>query len=155
IFTYDNRNYPIVNGDLFIIKPYAEYHLENKSDLSILSIAIEPYSLSDTKELINVFNHIDEKGYLMVHKRFNVGVLWKEILSQCNQQTIFTQPIIEDLAHTLIKIIIQNFYLRTVELNNILFSDPKKVETNEIIYNAKLYINNNLNRPIKLNEVAE
>src|SRR5699024_7545655 len=55
IFTYDNRNYPIVNGDLFIIKPYAEYHLENKSDLSILSIAIEPYSLSDTKELINVF----------------------------------------------------------------------------------------------------
>ncbi|WP_165769155.1 AraC family transcriptional regulator [Virgibacillus profundi] len=157
-FIFNKQDYPIIPGDLFILKPHAEYKLEDKSNVKMLFFAFEPDSLTESKELMEFFDRIEgveDFEHLLLNDQFNMGLLWKEILIQSNQQTIFTQEIIEPLACTLIKIIIQNFYQQIIGLKSNDLKNSKVLESNEIIYNAKLFINDNLAKPLKLSEVAD
>ncbi|GGP12920.1 helix-turn-helix transcriptional regulator [Oceanobacillus neutriphilus] len=157
-FIFNKQDYPIIPGDLFLLKPYAECHLKDQSNVSMLFFSFEPYSLTETKELMDFFDrieHVEHFEHFLLNNQFNVGLLWKEILIQSNQQSLFTQEIIKPLAYSLIKIIIQNFYQQIIGLESVDLKDSKILESNAIIYNAKLFINDNLDKHLKLSEVAD
>lgn len=157
-FIFNKQDYHIIPGDLFILKPYTAFQLKDKSNLNMLFFAFEPYSLTKTEELMEFFDRIESVEnfeHLLLNDQFNLGLLWKEILIQSNQQTIFTKEIVEPLACTLIKIMIQNFYQQLMALKDSEVKKSRELESNAIIYSAKLFINENLATSLKLNDVAD
>ncbi|GAB2545642.1 AraC family transcriptional regulator [Gracilibacillus alcaliphilus] len=157
-FIFNKQEYPIIAGDLFLLKPNAACQLKDKSDLTMLFFTFEPYSLIETKELMEFFDRIEDIEhfeYFLLNNQFNTGVLWQEMLIQSNQQSLFTPEIVKPLACTLITIIIQNFYQQIMGFESIDLKDSKVLEPNAIIYNAKLFINDNLDKHLKLSDVAD
>ncbi|WP_066195827.1 AraC family transcriptional regulator [Gracilibacillus timonensis] len=157
-FMFNKQDYPIISGDLFLLKPYAECQLIDKSNLTMLFFTFEPFSLMETRELMDLFDrieNIEHFEHFLLNNQFNVGLLWKEMLLQSSQQTLFTKEITQSLAYTLVQIIMQHFYQQIVGIERDELKETKVLESNEIIYNAKLFIHDNLDKHLKLSDVAD
>jgi AraC-like DNA-binding protein/mannose-6-phosphate isomerase-like protein (cupin superfamily) len=148
----NNNTYAISSGSLFLSRPYVKHQILSETGLDILFIGFEINKKSTTKKIQDLFSNLENTETYFANHTQNTSLvkLWTSLLIMANE----SNPLFD---HSLTGFCYSIFGYLLKELNDNQKSKERHRRysaSSTLIYNAKLYIHDNLSEPLRLNDVA-
>lgn len=152
IYIEKGKQFLLTSGTLFLSRPHVKHQIISKNDLFLLFVAFEPIYSESNNQCIELFNQLSniEPIIYRLNKDNSIESMWKSLIQNAQFTHSFLEDTIISLSLSLIFLISQTF----VTGNN---QKAKKTNLNissTLVYQAKLYIRDNLNQQLRLNDVA-
>lgn len=153
LYFEDDEMGKVTKGTLILTAPNTKHQLMSEKGLDVIFIGFE---LLDTSHsyIHNLFNSVKRPQlYLLPDKERSAAILlWISLLKLASQEnTIFLKNNMGSLAITLFWSLLKDFQNEILEVS----TDPVRTSTSILVYRAKLYIIDNLDKPITVKNVAE
>ena len=149
----DDRTYALQKNMMFLSRPDVSHQIKSENGLALLYVAFELTESESSEEWIEIIREARKcsKVIAPVSDDTIAVLLWKSLLIQTtNSEQLFYEEMLTNLAYSLILSLLQIFvpYSHSKHQN-------KPVEMiSPLLSQAKLYINDNITSPLKLNDVA-
>lgn len=143
----------ISNGSLILTPPNTSYRLSSPKGLDVMSISFSLLSTSHSY-IQKIFNSVKtEQLYILPDRNRSAAILlWISLLKlAANDNTIYLKNNLESIGITLFWSILKDFEKEILSRNS--KQVPSSAST--LIYQAKVYIIDNLAEPITIKDVAD
>ncbi|MHA0856725.1 AraC family transcriptional regulator [Paenibacillus sp. CMAA1364] len=152
VYQDDKQSFPLRSGTLFLSRPFVEHQILSEAGLEIIFVAFELHKDNSTAKLIELFARLEktERFFIKDAEQTPVVKLWTSLLTMSCNSYIWFNGGMQGLCSSFYSSVIGQF---TPPLPS---DKPNKEYTiySSLMYRAKLYIHDNLSRPLKLDEVA-
>lgn len=152
LYKDDLHSFPLRSGTLFLSRPFVKHQILSETGLEIIFVAFELNKQNSTTKAVELFSHLEktENFFVKDAKQSPVVKLWTALLEMSSHSSIWFNDSLQGLCASFYSSVIGQF---TQSLSS---DKPAKQATvySSLMYRAKLYINDNLARTLKLDEVA-
>ncbi|WP_127505652.1 helix-turn-helix domain-containing protein [Paenibacillus humicus] len=149
-YTDNGRPYPLQSGTLFLSRPGVAHQIVTEDGLSLLFVAFEPDEAKTDPEILAAFRALAEAERVWVEdgSRTPTALLWESLLIREENAYNLPGAAVAPAASALL--------LSFLELFGEPAAAPKPgiPRDNMILRRAKLYIRDNLSKPLSLPEMA-
>jgi|SRR5690625_71206 len=148
----EHRNlYTLKKGTLFLSRPYIKHQILSDTGLDILFVGFEIDQKATIKQISDYFYALENTDKFIFKKAAHSPVLklWTSLLTLINEPYIQYKDCVQGFCTTFFLSIIKQF--SDHQNNN---NKPKNHVASDLVYQAKLYIHDNLHRTLKLDDVA-
>jgi AraC-like DNA-binding protein/mannose-6-phosphate isomerase-like protein (cupin superfamily) len=148
----DDVNYPLRKGTLFLSRPQTWHQIRSQTGLFLLFVAFEIIESESTKAAIQRFRHLATSQMIWLADADNcsTALIWRALLEQVTQSLPPLQDVIANLSHALLSSVQQTFAEQWKPDKE----RPASSSSSALLYQAKLFIRDNLSRPLRLKDVA-
>ncbi len=148
----DNGNKIYITKDqLFLSRPYVKHQILSNTGLDIIFVGFEVDRKNTSREICDYFSQLENTDKFMINNAEPSPVMkiWTSLMTLVNEPYFQFNESLNGLCTAFFMSLIEQFsnHKRKVsrKSNNI---------ATYLVYQAKLYIHDNLHRPLKLNDVA-
>lgn len=145
------KEYPIKKGHLFLSRPYIKHQILSRTGLDIIFVGFEIDQENTKEDIRHVFSQLEVTDKFLIQDASDSPVtkLWTSLISLVHEHYFQFNDTLRGLCSA--------FFMSLIEQ----FSTRKRVQSKKkhnvasyLVYQAKLYINDNLHRRLKLSDVA-
>lgn len=146
------KEYTLSKDILFLSRPGTLHQIRSKNGLSIWFIAFEVNRSKSTQKAMRSYDQLikTEQFFKLNTSHSPTILIWKSLLQLVAHQHQLPQHTLHLLTHTLLSSFQSTFISENINKPT-LSLDPY---SSTLLHRAKLYIQDNLARPLQLNEVA-
>lgn len=147
----NNQAYPLLKDTLYLSRPYIKHQILSDTGLDILFVGFEIDHKETKEDIGNLFHALENTEHFMLKdaRQSPVLNLWKSLLTLVHEPLIQSNDGFQGLCIT--------FFLSVLKQFNDEGNQPLKPKNHiaaDLVYEAKLYIHDNLHRTLKLDDVA-
>jgi len=147
----DGKTFPITNGTLFLSRPYIKHQILSETGLDIIFIGFEIEEKETLNEIYEYFFNLQHTEHFIFPQSQSSPVvqLWTALLALVNEPCIDFNNAFQGLCSAFFASILKQFGNKQ--------EDNKKRPNRTsafLVYQAKLYIHDNLHKKLQLNDVA-
>jgi AraC-type DNA-binding domain-containing proteins len=149
----ENENeYALKRGVLFMSRPHVMHQIRSDRGLDIIFVGFELNGQTSDEASRNLFNALSETETFYVPEAQDLPIvrLWTSLLLTANEY----QPLFADSIESLCTSVITGLERVFNDQSRSVRENPKVSIAAMLVYQAKLYIRDNLSQPLKLDDVA-
>ncbi|MEK3752032.1 AraC family transcriptional regulator [Paenibacillus sp. FSL E2-8871] len=149
----DGHSFHITSGSLFLSRPFVKHQILSETGLEIIFVGFEIIKTKSTKKLIELFTNLEKTKKFIINNASQSPVvkLWTSILVMACDFYLLFNDCFQGLC--------SSFYSSIVGLFNeqqIKYKKNKEIRIySSLVYQAKLYIHDNLSQSLKMSDVAD
>lgn len=149
----NNHRHPIGSGSLFLSRPYHKHQIQSKTGLDILFIGFEINKGKTTKKIQQLFSSLENVDTYFHNQAesFTFVRMWTTLLVMANESNPLLEESLTGVCNSIFGSLFKEFQI-THEKSS---KNNRYSVSSTLVYKAKLYINDNLSEPLRLNDVAE
>lgn len=149
----NKKRHALQPGSLFLSRPYHKHQILSDTGFNIIFIGFEINKIKTSKKINNFFTSLENSKNFLLHDAENTSFvkLWTTLLTIATA----SNPLVDN---SLAGLCISTFgtLLKEFDIDQKNGGKSKKYSVSStLVYKAKLYINDNLSEPLRLNDVAE
>ncbi|MFC5464857.1 helix-turn-helix domain-containing protein [Lederbergia graminis] len=147
----DGKEFPLKKDVLFLSRPYIKHQILSQTGLDIIFVGFEINKKETADHINELFTSLEssEKFYTATASELPIVKLWTSLLTLMNQPFLTFNDSLQGLGSAFFFSILEHFNDQRTPIKK------KKLTSSFLIYQAKLYINDNIHRALKLDDVAD
>lgn len=148
----DDRNeFPVGKGHLFLSRPYIKHQILSRTGLDIIFVGFEIDPENTHQEIRDFFSRLEVTDQFLVEDASDSPVtkLWTSLMTLVHEHYFQFNETLHGLCSAFFMSLIGQF-----STHKRMPSKKKYNVASYLVYQAKLYINDNLHRRLKLSDVA-
>ncbi len=148
----DGHTFHLTSGSLFLSRPFVKHQILSDSGLEIIFVGFEINQNQSTKKLIELFSNLEKTENFVINDAEHTPVvkLWTSILVLACDFYLLFNDCLQGLSSA--------FYASIIGLlsdQQISYKKNKELRIySSLVYQAKLYIHDNLAQSLKMSDVA-
>ncbi|WP_165886885.1 AraC family transcriptional regulator [Scopulibacillus darangshiensis] len=150
--TYQDHgiDYPLRSGVIFCSRPDISHQIRSKDGLYLLFVAFEMEESECTEETIQQFHRLKHKETFLIDDAHGTptALIWRALITQASQKFSLNDGL-QHLSHALLWSFVPLFKAH----NEV--AQKRLPQTAKTLYQAKLFIRDNLTQPLSLETVAD
>ncbi|MBW8351684.1 AraC family transcriptional regulator [Bacillus sp. IITD106] len=146
----NGKMFPLKKDVLFLSRPYIKHQIISDSGLDIIFVGFEINKKNTIGKMVEHFSCLESTEIFITENAKNSPVvkLWTSILTLVNGPSIQFNDWLQGVCSAFFLSILEHFNDQKTHIQK------KKRTASFLIYQAKLYIHDNLHRTLKLDDVA-
>ncbi|MFD2115344.1 AraC family transcriptional regulator [Paenibacillus yanchengensis] len=148
----DGRTSHLTKGSLFLSRPFIEHQILSTTGLEIIYVAFELHKKRSTTAIIDLFAQLEKTSTFIFHDadESTVVKLWSSILLMSCDLSQFFNDSFSGLCSSFYASVVTLFNNQHIKHSQ---HDDQHVYSS-LVYQAKLFIHDNLSHTLKINDVA-
>jgi AraC-like DNA-binding protein/mannose-6-phosphate isomerase-like protein (cupin superfamily) len=148
-YTDDGVQYPLTSGVIFCSRPDIWHQIRSETGLYLLFVAFEVIQSECINETVQQFLRLKDKNDIIIDDAHEAptALIWRALVSQASQNLIHNS--LSHLSHALLLSFAQLF-----KTQKELRQKRPVPSSSALLYQAKLFIQDNLSQPLRLTDVA-
>ncbi|KRG17008.1 hypothetical protein ACA29_01205 [Lederbergia galactosidilytica] len=148
-----NQTYSLAQGVIFLSRPYTRHQILSEKGLKMIFVGFELDKTKSSKEIIDLFASLkDTHSFINKNAEETLVVkIWTSLLIM----TAKSYPLLNDSIQGLCAAFFSSVLGHFIDQHSNYKKEKKYSSYSALVYQAKLYIHDNLSQSLKLNDVAE
>jgi AraC-like DNA-binding protein/mannose-6-phosphate isomerase-like protein (cupin superfamily) len=140
-------------GTLFLSRPYVKHQILSQTGLDILFIGFEVNKKNTSKKIQTLFTNLEttETYFLGESQNTTAVKLWTTLLIMANESNPLFDESVTGLCSSFFGCLLKEFDVNQKSNEK----QQRHSVSSTLVYKAKLYIHDNLQEPLRLNDVAD
>lgn len=157
---YQERNvsYPLAPHSLILTRPNQEHQISSEQGMYYLYFAFELKESESAKEWRHYIQDLQQQAQPVIHSQEETihAYLWKALYqSAIDVEHRWKEDMLKQLASNLLPAIFDSFYPLPEQESSLKENDDDFDERKVLVYRVNLYIKDNLQKNLKISEVAD
>ncbi|GIN59773.1 putative HTH-type transcriptional regulator YfiF [Lederbergia ruris] len=149
----NNQIYSLEQGVIFLSRPYTQHQILSENGLKIIFVGFELNKRKSKKEIIDLFSDLEGTKSFIIKNAVETPIvkLWTSLLVMASGSYPSLNDSFQGICSSFFSSILGHFIDHQTNYKK----EKKYSPYSALVYQAKLYINDNLSQPLKLNDVAD